>query len=71
MNTQVLLSSPFAQMLAPQDVFRALRDSISLGDLPGRICRPLDKFETITTGNAFDQPAALETVAGEAAPFND
>ena len=53
MNTQALMSSPFAQMLAPEDVFRALRDSAALGNLPGRICRPLDKFEMASSGNAF------------------
>lgn len=60
MNTETLLSSPFAMMLAPEDVFRALRASTALERLPGRICRPLDKFETATTASVF---AATDAVA--------
>ena len=35
--------NPFALMMDPESVFRALEASERLGRLTGRICRPLDK----------------------------
>lgn len=70
MNTQALMASPFAQMLAPDDVFRALRASATLGELPGRICRPLDKFEVASTGNSF-VTAEENALPAEPARFDD
>ena len=50
MEINELLSNPFALMLSPEDVFRALKQSEALNRLEFRICRPLDM------GTCFQTP---------------
>ncbi len=38
-----IVANPFALMLNPEEVFRAIEHSERLGRLQARICRPLDK----------------------------
>ncbi len=42
-STQTLKANPFALLLDPQAVFRAIENSERLDRLHSRICRPLDK----------------------------
>jgi hypothetical protein len=71
MNTQALLSSPFAQMLAPEDVFRALRESQTLHRLQTRICRPLDKSESLTPALAAQSDAEIDALPEDAEDAED
>lgn len=43
MSTPEILSNPFALMMNPAEVLRAVESSTRLERLQRRICRPLDK----------------------------
>ena len=43
MNTQALIANPFAQLMNPEDLFQALKNSEALNNLNVRICKPLDR----------------------------
>lgn len=43
MHTAAASANPFALMLDPQSVLRAVEHSERLGRLQARVCRPLDK----------------------------
>lgn len=57
METPSLVANPFALMLYPEAVLRAVEQSERLPALRRRVCRPLDKTQT--------------TVSDEAAPSSD
>ncbi len=42
-QTQTLAGNPFALMMHPDDVLKAVEGSDRLGGLQRRICRPLDR----------------------------
>ena len=66
MNIDSLRSSPFALMIAPEEVFRALQESDSLNRLQSRICRPLDKTTPVVAiGNVIEADAEIDAAADE------
>ncbi|MFL6661992.1 MAG: hypothetical protein ACJ8G7_07415 [Rhizobacter sp.] len=66
MNPESLRSSPFALMLAPEEVFRALQQSDSLNRLHSRICRPLDKaVPTSVINNVVAADAEIDAAPDE------
>ena len=42
-QVQTLIANPFALMMAPEDVLKAVEGSERLSGLARRVCRPLDK----------------------------
>lgn len=40
---QTLIANPFALMMSPEDVLKAVEGSERLSGLTRRVCRPLDK----------------------------
>jgi hypothetical protein len=65
------IPNPFALMMDPESVFRALESSDRLGRLKSRICRPLDKPLIAKSGDEvaeFDQAIEVDPlieVSGE------
>jgi hypothetical protein len=49
------IPNPFALMMDPESVFRALESSDRLGRLKSRICRPLDKPLIAKSGDEVAQ----------------
>ncbi len=64
-----LKANPFALLLDPQAVFRAIEGSERLVRLQSRICRPLDK-PLLPAGQA-EAAAEDETLADDDDPFRD
>jgi hypothetical protein len=57
------IPNPFALMMDPESVFRALESSDRLGRLKSRICRPLDKPLIAKSGDEvaeFDQAIEVD-----------
>lgn len=57
----VVLADPFAMLINPQAVLQAIEQSVRLGALASRVCRPLDK-PLIPKRDADDQRAFDEGV---------
>lgn len=42
-HVQSLIANPFALMLSPEEVLKAVEGSLPLSGLTRRVCRPLDR----------------------------
>jgi hypothetical protein len=74
-QVQTLAGNPFALMMHPDDVLKAVEGSHRLGGLQRRICRPLDRPLIPKQGEegegeaaAFDQ--AIDSAADDAAELS-
>jgi hypothetical protein len=61
---QRLAANPFALLMDPQSVFRAIENNERLERLHSRVCRPLDK-PLLPVVAAEDEPEAAESTRFE------
>ena len=57
-TVETIASNPFALMMDPEAVFRAMAQSDRLARLSSRICRPLDKLVVPKTDTATSKADA-------------
>jgi|KBSSwiStaDraftv2_1062776.scaffolds.fasta_scaffold42008_3 hypothetical protein len=57
-TVETIASNPFALMMDPEAVFRAMAQSDRLARLSSRICRPLDKLVVPKTDTAASKADA-------------
>ncbi len=57
MHQQTLIANPFAMLLDPERIARAVESSERLNRLHSRVCRPLDKPLIARRGDASDLDA--------------
>ena len=68
MTRHQLVSNPFALMMNPQDVIRAVEASERLASLTSHVCRPLDKPLIPKVGDeTADYDRSLDAVDPDAA----
>lgn len=59
MRHQTQIANPFAMLLDPERIARAVESSERLNRLQRRVCRPLDKPLIARRGNEIDEYDAL------------